>query len=75
MVVVEFVVDGIVELIGKWFCVLFADGFELVVHHVMREESGDLVVTEMGTVQVPVDLVVTLVTRVELLLITGLALG
>jgi hypothetical protein len=41
----------------------------------MREESGDLVVTEMGTAQVPVDLVVTLVTRVELLLITGLALG
>nr|POE63838.1 hypothetical protein CFP56_24671 [Quercus suber] len=37
-------------------------------------ESGDLV-TEMGTVPVPVHLVVTLVTKVELLLTTNLALG
>lgn len=49
------------------------DGFELVAHLVLME-SGDLVI-EMGTVLVPVHLVVTLVTKVELLLTTNLALG
>lgn len=37
-------------------------------------ENGDLV-TEMGTVEVPVDLAVTLVTREEHQRTTGLALG
>lgn len=49
------------------------DGFELVAHLVLME-NGDLV-TEMGTVLVPEHQVVTLVTKVELLLTTNLALG